>query len=373
MASIYDAYPLNTGRSTNIRLVKILRTKTCKPDDMISCEWKVVSLKRRRRKGAKKTYRALSYVWGNDSVTKTILLDGQPFTVRENLWRFLHEYRREGANGYLWIDALCIDQSSNKERNHQVAMMGQIYSAAVGVIAWLGIKFEEPLKMMFDGKVQSWFDKFKLISTCDYWSRLWIVQEFILGQNVEVWSATARIDGDVFWLAWFVTCKRTSAGRKHHPPSLEHFLDLLLIRSASRTLNNGNELSSAIDSDMVFRFFGHTKCSDPRDRIYGLLGIMNPVEMRIFSIYPNYSQSKSMLFVELWNRRRQMEAAYPVNCSSSDYIIDLVFLLELNNDDENVVTARSEASTWRKIRSKKARGRGEEESEEEESEEEESE
>jgi hypothetical protein len=37
-----------------------------------------------------------------------------------------------------WIDAICIDQSSNPERSHQVAMMRQIYAHAALVVVWLG-------------------------------------------------------------------------------------------------------------------------------------------------------------------------------------------------------------------------------------------
>jgi hypothetical protein len=38
----------------------------------------------------------------------------------------------------MWIDAVCIDQSSVSERNYQVAQMGAIYAAAALVIVWLG-------------------------------------------------------------------------------------------------------------------------------------------------------------------------------------------------------------------------------------------
>lgn len=40
--------------------------------------------------------------------------------------------------GYLWIDAICINQATTLEKNHQVSMMGMIYSQAECVIVWLG-------------------------------------------------------------------------------------------------------------------------------------------------------------------------------------------------------------------------------------------
>jgi hypothetical protein len=38
----------------------------------------------------------------------------------------------------LWIDAICIDQSSISEQNSRVAMMADIYQKAAGVWIWLG-------------------------------------------------------------------------------------------------------------------------------------------------------------------------------------------------------------------------------------------
>ena len=40
--------------------------------------------------------------------------------------------------GPFWIDAVCIDQICTSERNHQVSVMGRIYSQAREGVAWLG-------------------------------------------------------------------------------------------------------------------------------------------------------------------------------------------------------------------------------------------
>jgi len=36
---------------------------------------------------------------------------------------------------YIWIDAICIDQSSAQERASQVKLMGSLYSHAESIIA----------------------------------------------------------------------------------------------------------------------------------------------------------------------------------------------------------------------------------------------
>jgi hypothetical protein len=39
---------------------------------------------------------------------------------------------------YLWIDAICINQTNNKEKSFQVGLMAEIYQQANHVFAWLG-------------------------------------------------------------------------------------------------------------------------------------------------------------------------------------------------------------------------------------------
>jgi len=87
-------------------------------------------------------YKALSYEWGSQSIQSSISLDSQSFQVGENLWWALWYLRKDGAVTRLWVDALCINQQDEKERGHQVSMMGRIYRNA-DVICWLG-KGEDP-------------------------------------------------------------------------------------------------------------------------------------------------------------------------------------------------------------------------------------
>jgi len=43
----------------------------------------------------------------------------------------------------LWIDAICIDQSSPDEVSAQVELMADIYRLAAGVVAWLGAEEDD--------------------------------------------------------------------------------------------------------------------------------------------------------------------------------------------------------------------------------------
>ncbi|KAI4916330.1 uncharacterized protein J4E92_009247 [Alternaria infectoria] len=86
-------------------------------------------------------YTALSYVWGPPSNNAVYIATGR-LEIRDNLFKFLTEFRKyhdkTPSDRYMWIDQLCIHQSSTVERNHQVQMMSDIYSKATSVIAWLG-------------------------------------------------------------------------------------------------------------------------------------------------------------------------------------------------------------------------------------------
>ncbi len=64
-----------------------------------------------------------------------MMLNGKIHRIRQNLHAFLFAVQGNEPP-VLWIDAICIDQSSIQERNHQVTMMGSIYSQAACVYSW---------------------------------------------------------------------------------------------------------------------------------------------------------------------------------------------------------------------------------------------
>jgi hypothetical protein len=164
-------YPLLNSNTSSIRLIEIL------PGDgpTITCALKVFDL------STCPDYIALSYVWGHSSPCTKIILNGLEFVIRNNLYQALQALRQMISKAhsdaskmkylrferesklqihkdrripnvsigvlvsrlprtwkYIWIDALCIDQSNLPERNHQVKLMSALYSQARHVVAWLG-------------------------------------------------------------------------------------------------------------------------------------------------------------------------------------------------------------------------------------------
>lgn len=142
--SKYGYTPLFSERS--IRLIQILQeTSTGVPQ----CKLITISLDN------KLPFIALSYTWGNPLVrTKEangaagqccqILCNGRLLDVTQNLYDLLKRAKPGGPESWLgpedkiWIDAICINQSSLEERSAQVRLMTEIYRAARTVVVWLG-------------------------------------------------------------------------------------------------------------------------------------------------------------------------------------------------------------------------------------------
>ena len=86
---------------------------------------------------------ALSYVWGDPSVTREIYVDSVPVPVTANLEAALLQLRNHSRirQGFLiWIDALRINQADLEERTVQVARMNDIYTRAWHTVVWLGLE-----------------------------------------------------------------------------------------------------------------------------------------------------------------------------------------------------------------------------------------
>lgn len=136
MLTGFPYQPLDDSQS-EIRLITIL------PEDLndeIKCSIHHASLM------TCPSYHALSYVWGDGSSghhqKTTLQLDGVEISATKNLLDALRQLRHSIAGGgeqlCVWIDALCINQADVAERSQQVSMMRDIYSSAERVIIWLG-------------------------------------------------------------------------------------------------------------------------------------------------------------------------------------------------------------------------------------------
>jgi len=105
---VYDDVPLRYGPVRNIRLLKVAPETV---SGLIYCDISTISIH------GHQAYTAVSYVWGDDSEDRTILVGGRPFVVRLNLWHFLAQVHRTRQDTFFWIDTICIQQANTRTKS----------------------------------------------------------------------------------------------------------------------------------------------------------------------------------------------------------------------------------------------------------------
>lgn len=300
--------------------IRVLRIQPGKSKERIICTIQHVSLL-----AMDSQYNCLSYTWGDDLNTRTILVNGKELKVRENLYNFLLRARKFPRiySMPIWIDAVCLDQANNAEKSHQVQRMSSIYASAKRVFIWLGSEHRKTLirssfwtyyRLYVDGRRDfgsklafrasevvshvrdccRTFDRFlvsigilknylpysnglehaftfkwlrlhiDVLDANEYWDRIWTVQERILARDP--------------WIVY-------QNGFLPYPP-LYHFYS---VRLPSWNFRTPWDLELAVDA---FRTF---ECHDPRDRLYALRSLL--IERDADAIVVDYDMDLITLFL----------------------------------------------------------------------------
>lgn len=259
-------------------------------------------------------YSALSYTWGSPGNPKTrpaITINGTPHTIQPNLMLALLGLRHSDQSITLWIDAICINQQDIQERNHQVVLMSHIYKYARDVRVWLGetadnsqevFKFCKDFATLasglgLDGEAIQYTEcraqlesrsqepsgfvsglreltatatfrtrtERAIQSLCqrDYWTRAWIVQEFILGRRIIIHCGTDKMPWHPLGLFLSLNPTRNTA---IHDVGTRFFVE---------RLNFQNELNYSHDRTLpdLLEAFAGSACTEPRDRVFSLLSL----------------------------------------------------------------------------------------------------
>lgn len=144
-------------------------------------------------------YDALSYTWGRGPTDHRIICNGMPLPIRENLSDASRTLRdTQDRSLFLWIDAVCINQSNDEEKSEQVWNMHMIFKKARRVIAWLGQAHEDAEKVVTVAQAL-WVNPCDIrstphkdillrgiehIYTRPWFRRLWIQQEVQAARNL---------------------------------------------------------------------------------------------------------------------------------------------------------------------------------------------
>ncbi|KAK4496540.1 hypothetical protein PRZ48_012520 [Zasmidium cellare] len=247
-------------------------------------------------------YVALSYTWGRPDPNCHILINSQKISVRKNLKRFLHEVRKWSRYKHtlFWIDAVCINQADFQERSEQVKLMADIYQKAEHVLVWLGPAYanSDPAMKALARDARYWKRQMKrekvfwkpegaaIRSLCErpYWTRLWVFQELVQAKAVLLMCGNTSISWKAF-VDFSELAQSCSPARR--PESFEHVAfkaspALAMIRQVHQATG---EESALFDLILASRLLA---CSEPRDKVYALLGVARTGQQ---SIRPDYSAS----------------------------------------------------------------------------------
>lgn len=268
---------------------------------------------------------ALSYTWDpKEGEKKYINIQGSKFAVGVGLWSFIQQYRRkqylrqccekDPAKALpLWIDAIAIDQNNIPERNHQVSLMRDVYTGAQSVIVWLGLQQgSEELAFMLARhpdllRIEEFHTALADVLNKPYWSRVWVVQEFVLAQSVEIWCGDLQVDAATVESIWrnglastpvasptnLIYTSRGYKLFKHRNDfkRTKHYRREVLGRRNSKTLKSTFRLRDLLQD------FATSESSVVYDRVYGFLGVASTG--RGEKIVPDYNKQPVELLVDV--------------------------------------------------------------------------
>lgn len=293
-------------------------------DDDIFCCLDVVAF----QSSPTSNYEALSYVWGDPFPKFTITINGHSFKVCHNLYIALRYLRHRMMPRTLWIDALCINQSDGAEKDHQIRQMGAIYTNALKVLVWFGESdddIEKAMDMLCD--MESKVDISKLDWYLDnsepqldwyvaarndksvhpglnklfnrpWFSRIWVVQEVGLSRRIPIILCGKRlISFKLLWdLKFHLALPSIYGNFVHKALGIDSEMCSEIANFRARWNSNASHLSNT-DEELLEHFLRSTsrrECTEPRDKVFGLLGLLSPNSVRAH--FPDYNEPVSKIY-----------------------------------------------------------------------------
>ncbi|MCJ1394394.1 hypothetical protein MMC18_007272 [Xylographa bjoerkii] len=295
-------------KSKQIRLIHLHRGGS---QGLICCSLRTVALAK------DPVYEALSYVWGDPSVTAPIVVDGQTIEVTVNLESALRHLRLSNCQRTIWVDAICVNQQDLEERSDQVVLMRDIYSQAVGVVGWLGPETEysaEAIGLLhmlaagthsdkmstFNPKLAAELEPHRpprtetlrpLRELCQnpWFLRIWIAQEVALASSLHLQIGHGKVKWEIVfdaidWLSRSCDFWNTLHAKTPLEETSALISTIMGTISAFLIVRASVGDSSTAGSYSILRLYRYLRCSDDRDKIYGLLALTSG-----FAIRPDYT------------------------------------------------------------------------------------
>jgi hypothetical protein len=280
-------------------------------------------------------YEALSYVWGDAIMAESICCDGSPLYITDTLKIAIQRLRRPELPRLLWIDQICIDQSDDNERGHQVKLMKSIYGMANEVIIWLGdasnietapaffliskifaqmrpkiipyveseannmTSSEFPTNKVMAGlglppRDSPEWDALLRLTELPYFTRIWVIQESRAAKSAKMLWGNFEADWSAFCaMAFFLVrlgCMQTFKGDDPRPGLDLNDILVLMPQSFSKS-----------PESLLYLLWTtqHCKATDPRDRVFALLGLPTDLSSHELSFEADYHKSTIEVYQDL--------------------------------------------------------------------------
>ncbi|RBR11645.1 uncharacterized protein FIESC28_08872 [Fusarium coffeatum] len=324
-------------------------------------------------------YNAISYCWGDQSQPDSITLaqehhihsDGSLQTsmgqlpIGKNLAAALRALRDPQEKRNLWCDSICINQADIHDRATQVQMMHHIYHCASSVVMWLGpetswsvlaidtlrsyadlvesVKMDHNIRREIftfrdsanDGVMAR--DSLPLtvhqrravdkLLALDWHRRLWTHQEAVLANKLTsvVMIGYEEISWKDFRHAVSLICFFLL------PPPRDAVDDIVAYDNNAEIV--GGRILACADDEQKSEYWlgaltvtGYMECSDDRDRIYALRGLVEPDVAK--SIEVDYTRSVKDIFTSVCldeiTRQRDLDFMTLCNAATSpSWVADL--------------------------------------------------
>lgn len=372
-------HPSITGFAANmpVRLLKLLSTAQTQQIEAQFEVWPLCVVTPPR-------FVALSYSWDNDQCErKQIIVDGQPFSLRLNVWQFMFAMCREQRwDTYFFVDAICINQNDTDEQSHQVSFMGEVYHKASEVIIWLGSieRREDCVNLQVLDSIRrshpraEWprqaHQAVRYMCTRSYWQRMWIIQEILMAVKPIVYCDFIPFEWTFFedliadrlpdpFTPSSYSLRKTTADDK----PLKDFLlgpygHALAVIDQKKKWDEGywlrhpylratnmygyKEYTPAMKGIPIYqamKIFGDQKCKYPQDKVWALLSVLD-----VAGLEPDYDKKnvwkvfEEVLKVAFETSIRDLmshnsEAATPIRVGLLDIYDAIGHALELSPTD----------------------------------------
>jgi hypothetical protein len=262
---------------------------------------------------------AFSYCWGDPNVKKAVFANGKLLYIPSTLWRALRrQYPQSGHSTFslpgsreddrpgaaiFWADAICINQDNVLEKNHQIPLMGAIYSQARQVLVYVNeasnslatllymqmiteaAENHDPWTVVSDDIISQELSRVDWNAVQEFFTqavfrRSWVIQEIVLATNITICYGTTRLKLD-----HIQAC--LDAIRSNHirpansvlgvTPQTKEELQLMesgvqQLFSLARVKSSRLEGNPMAFMEVLRRFRG-ANATDPRDKVYSLLSL----------------------------------------------------------------------------------------------------